>query len=99
MKRLAGKRFALVGVNSDRDKEALQARLAEENITWRSFWDGTDGPIAKMWNVHGWPTIYIIDVEGKIRFKRQIEDEATLDKWIESLLLEAGETLPEAGDN
>lgn len=99
MKRLDGKRFALVGVNSDRDKEALKARLEEEDITWRSFWDGADGPIAKSWNVHGWPTIYILDVDGKIRFKRHLEDEKTLDKWIESLLVEAGETLPDAGDD
>lgn len=95
VKRLAGKRFALVGVNSDRDKEALKSRLEEESITWRSFWDGADGPIAKTWNVHGWPSIYILDVDGKIRFKRRLEDEKTLDKWIESLLIEAGETVPE----
>ena len=46
--------------------------MAEENITWRSFWngpDGTGGPISKAWNVRGWPTIYVIDHKGVIRAK------------------------------
>jgi hypothetical protein len=98
VKRFAGQRFALLGVNSDGDKDKLKARLEEENITWRSFWngvEGTDGPIAKRWNVHEWPTTYLIDTKGKIRFKYRSEGEETLDKWIESLLIEAGETVPD----
>jgi hypothetical protein len=48
VKRLADKPFALIGVNSDGDKEVLAPRLKEEGIVWRSFWngpDGTNGPI------------------------------------------------------
>ena len=29
----------------------------------------TSGPISTRWNVSGWPTIYVIDAEGRIRFK------------------------------
>lgn len=64
--------FALIGVNSDADKEKLRPRLAEERITWRSFWNGpqgTSGPISKAWKVTGWPTVYVIDHEGVIRHK------------------------------
>ena len=64
--------FALIGINSDKDKEKLRPRLEEERITWRSFWngpDGTQGPISKDWNVSGWPTVYVIDHEGVIRHK------------------------------
>ena len=70
VKRLANKPFALIGVNSDRDLEKLKPRREEENITWRSFWNGpkgTRGPISARWNVTGWPTIYVIDEEGVIR--------------------------------
>ena len=70
VKRLADAPFALIGVNSDADLEALRPRLAEENITWRSFWngpEGTGGPISARWNVRGWPTLYLIDAQGKIR--------------------------------
>ena len=72
VKKLADKPFALIGVNSDKDLDKLKPRLEEENITWRSFWngpDGTQGNIAERWNVQSWPTIYVLDTEGVIRFK------------------------------
>ena len=37
VKRLKDKPFALIGINSDADKEKLRPRMVEENITWRSF--------------------------------------------------------------
>jgi hypothetical protein len=72
VKRMAGRPFALIGVNSDGDLEKLRPRLKEEEITWRSFWcgeEGTGGPIPSLWNVSGWPTVYFIDHEGIIRSK------------------------------
>lgn len=87
--RLAGKPFALVGVNSDKDMDKLKARMAEEKITWPSFRDGsTSGPIATKWNVSGWPTIYVIDQKGIIRVKNVREKE--LDEWVDKLLAEGG---------
>ncbi len=89
VKRLEGKPFALLGINSDHDKEQLKEAMKKENITWRSWWDGgsTEGPIAKSWNVHGWPTIYVLDADGVIRFKQLREK--SLDKAVDSLLEEA----------
>jgi len=87
VKRLADKPFALIGVNSDGDLDKLKPRLAEEQITWRSFWngpDGTQGPISTEWNVNGWPTIYVLDHEGVIRYK-QVRGEA-MDKAVDTLL-------------
>ena len=71
VKRLENEPFALIGVNSDIDLEALQEVIKKENITWRSFWNegSTNGPISSAWNVRGWPTIYIIDHKGVIRYK------------------------------
>jgi hypothetical protein len=40
VKRLEGRPFAIVGVNSDDDLAALQPILAHQGITWRSFWNG-----------------------------------------------------------
>ena len=88
VKRLEGKPFALIGVNSDRDLEKLKPRLEKESITWRSFWDGpsgTSGPIAKRWNIHGWPTIYLIDHKGVIRH-RGLHGQAELDEAIDRLV-------------
>jgi peroxiredoxin len=85
--RLRGKPFALLGINSD-PKARLKQVLAKENITWPSWWDGgdTSGPIATRWNVNGWPTIYVLDHQGVIRFKGPRSEE--LDKAVDSLLAE-----------
>ncbi len=90
VKRLAGKPFALIGVNSDSDREALKKVLKKENITWRSFWNGggTQGPISSKWNVTGWPTIYVLDHKGVIRYKN-VRGEA-MDKAVDTLLKEMG---------
>jgi len=96
VKRLEGLPFALIGVNSDRDKKALKKVLEKENITWRSFWNGgsTDGPISRAWNVSGWPTIYVLDAKGVIRYKNVRE--AAMDKAVDELLAEMGVKAPPA---
>lgn len=88
VKDLANEPFAIIGVNSDQDKTRLKERMEEENITWRSFWDGgsTNGPIATKWNVKGWPTTYVIDHKGVIRYKQVRGDQ--LDDAIHTLLAE-----------
>jgi hypothetical protein len=91
VERLKDKPFALIGVNSDSDKKQLKERMEKEKITWRSFWngpDGTDGPIAKAWNVTSWPTVYLIDAKGVIRSK-SFDDEKQLDRLIDELVKEA----------
>ena len=64
--------FAILSVNSDTLDVARKAK-AEKNLHYRSWWDGdqkatTKGPIATAWNVTGWPTIYLLDHQGAIRF-------------------------------
>jgi hypothetical protein len=44
------------------------------------------GPISDRWNVRAWPTVYVIDHEGVIRFKNIIGDE--LDRAVEGLIRE-----------
>ncbi|HBI45766.1 MAG TPA: hypothetical protein DDY78_23375 [Planctomycetales bacterium] len=90
VKRLEDKPFALVGVNSDVDKDELKKAMEKEHITWRSFWDGPDGtsgPISTKWNVSGWPTTYVVDAKGVIRFKN-VRGES-MDKAVDQLLKEA----------
>ena len=91
VKQLADQPFALIGVNSDADRDKLKDVLKEKNITWRSFWngpEGTAGPISTKWNVRGWPTIYVMDAEGVIRYKNVRGDK--MDDAIETLLAEMG---------
>ena len=88
VKRLENRPFALLGVNSDRDRDQLKKVLVEKNLTWRSFWNGgsTEGPISTAWKVQGWPTIYVLDAEGVIRY-RNVRGTA-MDQAVDALLAE-----------
>jgi hypothetical protein len=89
VKRLEGKPFVLLGVNSDLDKEVLKKAMAKEKIVWRSWWDRhQQGPISTRWNVTAWPSIFVLDSKGIIRYKH-VHEEA-LDKAVNTLLREAG---------
>lgn len=69
VERLSDRPFALIGVNSD-PAEMAKTRVKAEGITWRSFADGsTSGPIAKAWSVDHWPSIYVLDAAGKVRYR------------------------------
>jgi hypothetical protein len=92
VKRLANKPFALIGVNSDNSKAQVKKVLKEENITWRSFWNGgsTSGPISTAWNVQGWPTLYVLDHKGVIRHKYLgSPGDKVLDEVMDKLVSEA----------
>jgi hypothetical protein len=92
VKRFAGKRFALVGVNSDKNLSELHATMDREQISWPSWFDGgsTSGPIASLYRVTSWPSIFVLDPTGVIRFK-DVRG-ADLDKAVDRLLDEYGLT-------
>jgi len=88
---MADKPFAIVGVNSDRELDSIRETVKEKSISWRSFWngeEGTRGPISTAWNVRGWPTTYLIDKNGVIRYKNLRGD--ALDEALEELMAEMG---------
>jgi thiol-disulfide isomerase/thioredoxin len=85
VKKYASAPFALVGVNSDKKIERVHKALKDNNISWRSFWqgeDGTAGPISTKWNVATWPTVVYIDHKGVIRYRAHRVDNDLLDKLI-----------------
>lgn len=91
VKRLEGKPFALIGVNSDVNKQFLEKMNKERQVTWRSFWcgkEGTSGPIPTQWNVSGWPTLYYIDHKGVIRYKN-LRNEKQIDETLDKLVADA----------
>ena len=70
----------ILGVNSDEDIGTIREAKEREGLDYRVWWDGygeepTKGPIATAWNVRRWPTVYILDGQGVIRFveKRHAE--------------------------
>lgn len=89
VKRLEGKPFALIGVNTDTDREMVKTQSVKDQISWRSFYDRTTrGPICQAWKVSGFPTIYVIDPQGVIRYMN-VRGEA-MDEAVDKLLKEMG---------
>jgi hypothetical protein len=69
VERLKDKPFRIVGINSDTDQDKTRQLLRDNDISWRNVVDGgTNGPISKAWHVQSWPTYYLIDATGKIRY-------------------------------
>ncbi len=64
------KPFVFLGVNSD-SKERLRNAVRANGLNWRSWWDGGSpgGPIAQLYQVRGWPTLFVLDHRGMIRYR------------------------------
>ena len=74
VKHLAGKPFAVIGVNISEPRALdLKKVMEKENLVWRSFTDPRTsegwGAISRKWNLAGTPTVYLIDHKGVIRHK------------------------------
>lgn len=82
-----GKPFALLGVNSG-DSEILLEKLKKEGeLTWR-FWLDKEGEIIKAWDIEAFPTIYLLDQRGVVRFKFEGAQGAVIDRALKQLLAE-----------
>ena len=91
VERMKNEPFALVGINTDRDKDDYRKQQEKMGVTWRSSWQGsTSGPIPTEWGVQGFPTLYLLDHKGVIR-KSWLggPDEKELDELIDKLVAEA----------
>ena len=63
----------VLGIDSSTSLDLAKQAKDDNGLTYRSWWDGqgakyNQGPIATNWNVVGWPTVYVIDEKGIIRF-------------------------------
>jgi len=87
VKRLQSQPFALVGINSDGDADKVKGILKDQEITWRQAIDGsTSGPLATRWNIKSWPSIFVVDAKGVIRYKNVREK--AMDDAVDTLLAE-----------
>ena len=82
--------FAILGVEAG-TREAVSRLKAQHRLTYRSWMDvagegSVRGPIASAWNVLGWPTTYVLDADGVVRFV-DLRDEDLL-KAVRQLLEE-----------
>ena len=84
--RMKGRPFAMLGVDTDSDTATARKVMEAEGVPWPNRHDGEpgEGPIAKLYHVGGYPTIYVIDALGKIRSKRTFG--IALDQLVDKLV-------------
>jgi hypothetical protein len=69
VEQMDGKEFALIGIYADDNAEKAKAAAEKFEMKWPSFEDAREGPISKVYNINGWPTIYVLDRKGVIRYR------------------------------
>ncbi|MFT5731886.1 MAG: hypothetical protein ACJA2W_001203 [Planctomycetota bacterium] len=98
VKRLVDEPFAIFGINTD-PADVYREKRTSFGVNWPSIHDGgvTKGPIVRRWGVTGFPSIYLLDHLGRIRFKGLADKD--LDAAIEQLLAEERGDLPSPATN
>jgi len=79
MRLYADKRFSVMTVMADKDVTTVAKAVESGEITWPAIWDGQDGPIASRWGITGYPSIYLIDRDGRIT-SQDLRDDALDDE-------------------
>ncbi len=84
--RLKDKKFEFISVSADEKKETLEKFLEKEEMPWTHWFNGRDGDVTKTLQVKFFPTVYVLDGKGVIRYKH-VRGEA-MDKAVDELLKE-----------
>ena len=80
--------MVVLGVNTDADRDRVRQVVAQKGLNWRSWWaGGPEGDIPRRWNVQGYPSLFVIDARGVVRYEN-IEPGPDLERAIETLLRE-----------
>jgi thiol-disulfide isomerase/thioredoxin len=68
--KMKNKPFVLVSASADVKKETLQKFLEKEEMPWTHWWDnGPESAVLKKYRVKAFPTLFLIDHTGTIRYK------------------------------
>ena len=78
--------FQLISISGDEKLDTLTNFLKTESMPWTHWWNGNQGGLMDDWSIKYFPTIYVIDKKGVIRFKDVRDEELT--KAVKSLLAE-----------
>lgn len=85
VEQMQGKPFVLLGIHADDGTQKAKAAAEKYEMTWPSFQDARQGPIARTYNINSWPTIYVLDQQGVIRYRglyHRSEIAAAVDKLL-----------------
>ncbi|MFM2216336.1 MAG: Thiol-disulfide oxidoreductase ResA [Planctomycetota bacterium] len=76
--------FSVITVMADDELASVSHAVESGDITWPAIWDGPNGPIASEWAITSYPSIYLIDRDGRIAAV-DLRDDA-LDEQVSKLL-------------
>ena len=84
--RYKGRPFTVLGVDCRDTHEIARKTIQKEKITWPNWHDGDEagGPIATLYRVRSYPSMFVLDAKGIIRSRGQV-----VDALIETLVKEA----------
>jgi thiol-disulfide isomerase/thioredoxin len=72
--------FEIIGISLDRDRNALEKYVKDNEMNWPQYFDGQgwNSGLASKYRVREIPTTYLIDKKGKIRYRslrgKQLEE-------------------------
>jgi hypothetical protein len=84
VKKLEGKPFVLVSVSVDASKDTVKQFMKKNQMPWTHWHIGPNSDYLDRWDVPGFPTIYVVDHKGVIRYKDVRDKE--LEEAVEALL-------------
>jgi len=82
------KPLVFISVSCDEKRDTLDDFVSKNDMPWSHWWDGPGGKAAKAYEVRAFPTIYVVDHKGIIRFKSVGFDDQ-LDSVVEKCIKEA----------
>lgn len=85
-RKYAGQPFAMLSISCDPEKSRLTEFLKKEPMPWDHWWNGQKGGVLEAWTVNYFPTIYVFDAKGVIRYKNL--NPKALDEAVAALLKE-----------
>lgn len=61
--------FKFIGVSADDSPDVVRPFVKRQRMEWTHVFDGPNGPIGQLYDVNAYPTLYVIDAAGMIRFQ------------------------------
>jgi thiol-disulfide isomerase/thioredoxin len=84
--------LVILSIMADKEKQDSVEAVESGKVTWNVYWDGNRGPTNTRWGVRGYPTVYIIDKQGRVAGYDDLRGEQLKQKIAE--LISASDEVP-----